>query len=227
VDAHQFCDRIVRGSYKKGSISVRVINAAGDVSSTKPAPSVEGMIKAIAPYLEYACIVKQLAHLSPENPPFKVDISVADNRRDFRIGEKIIYKVLCDEDCYLTLINVDSQGNIQVIFPNKYHADNFLKGGTSQEIPDRVMREKHFEFEFALAAGEETVKAIATNLPLTLEGVDLKDFQGAFKTMEGAALAETSPSRGLTNKIADALQQNSSRKDFRWSEDSIVVRSHN
>lgn len=221
-----FFDRLLRGEVKDSKYLLRVLNRIGDVVKIPPAKGVDELIKGVAPHLEYAYIVKQLAYISNPNPPFKVKISVAEERQDFRIGEKIVYNVSCEEDCYLLMLNLDPEGNFHVIFPNQYHKDNFRRGGELFQIPDEKMRKDDFELQLFPPAGEETVKVIATNTRLEVEGLNLNVFQEKFKTISGSAMRKSSPSRELADEIYSMLERGSRKKGFRWSEGTVVVRSH-
>jgi len=219
-------DRLIRGENKSGQCHVRVLNRIGDVIQIPPKKSIDELIKIIAPHLEYAFIAKQLDLIRQPNPPFKVSISVADERRDFRIGEKVVYSISCEEDCYLLMLNLDSLGNFQIIFPNKYHKDNFIKAGRNIQIPDKEMVRNRFEFQFYPPAGEETVKVIATNTKVAFESLSLSNFREGFETVSGSAMGESSPSRRLAKEILTIIEERSKDKEFRWSENTVVVRSH-
>jgi len=221
-----FFDRLIRGEIRHGEYRVRLLNRIGDVIKISPTKNIDELIKSISPHLEYAYIVKQLAHIRHPNPPFKVNISVTDDRRDFRIGEKIVFTISCEEDCYLLMLNLDSEGNFHVIYPNKFHQDNFVKAGGRIQIPDQEMKKRKFEFQFFPPSGEETVKVIATNTQLKLDSLNLKEFKETFKNVSGSAMKESSPSRGLAKDILIIIKEKSEDKEFRWSEDTIVVRSH-
>ncbi|MBM4273473.1 MAG: DUF4384 domain-containing protein [Deltaproteobacteria bacterium] len=218
-------DRILKGEVRQGVFQVRLLNPLGDAAPLPPAKSGAELVQALAPHLEYAFIVKQLTQLRQPRPPFRVQLRVAGERRDFRLGDKIIYQVECERNCYILLLNLDSQGNFQVIFPNKYYQDNFVRAGT-MEIPDAKMRRQDFEIKFGPPAGEETVKVIATTARLDLTKLGLSKFQELFPTLRCQALAPASPTRGLAKNIVSELVEKSKQEGFQWSEDTVVVRSH-
>jgi hypothetical protein len=226
ITEETFFDRLIRGKMKNGECHAKVLNRIGDVVRIPQVKNIDELIKAMAPHLEYAYIVKQLAHIQHPDPPFKVNISVAGDRRDFRIGEKIVYNVFSEEDCYILMLNLDSKGNFHIIYPNKYHQENFVKAGEKIQIPDQEMRKRKFEFQFFPPTGEETVKVIATNTQLNLEGLNLSEFREIFKSISGSPMEKSSPSRGLVKDIIAVLKEKSKDKEFRWSEDTVVVRSH-
>lgn len=223
VDGGKYFDRLIRGEMTRGEINARVLNSIGDVIKLKPASDTREIIDNLAPHLEYAYIVKQLTHITNPNPAFKTRVWVTDKeRRDFRVGEKIVFNFWSEEDCYLLMLNLDKKGNFHIIFPNKYHQESFIPGGKAVSVPDERMRRENFEFMFDRPAGEETVKIIATSEKLNLKTLGLGKFGELFQTISGSASAKTSPSRNLVRDIIITLRDG----EFKWSEDMIVVRSH-
>jgi hypothetical protein len=179
----------------------------------------------MAPHLEYAWIVKQLAGLSQQFPPFKVSVTVPGDRRDFRLGETVRYEVESEEDCYLLMLNVDPHGNVRVIFPNAYQRENAVRAKTKVQVPD-PRRGRGFEFKFTPPAGEETVKVIATSAPIDVKRLGLEGFKEIFVRVPGNTANEDSGSRTVTRNIFDLIEEKDRDRQFRWSEDTIVLRSH-
>ena len=120
-----------------------------------------------------------------------------------------------ERDCYLLLFNLDSQGNIHLLFPNKVYQENFLKGNTPLRIPDEAMG-ANFSLQFGPPVGEEKVKVIATTIPLDLQELGLGDFSETFQTISGNTRFM------LVKHILDQL----SSQNVAWSEDTITIRSH-
>ncbi len=218
-------DLLIRGDFKNGKYNLRLVSPVGDVSPIKSSSNLDDVIKDIAPKLEYTYVVKKLSTLKDSKSDFQVSIDVAGLKRDFRIGEKVVYDVSCNEDCYLLLLNLDSDGNVNIIFPNKYHRENFIKGGEVVQIPSDSMIRNNFELEFFPPAGEETVKAIATNKNLDLQNVDLTKFENNVETAKSSPLSSTSDARDLTEEIIE-LNKASNESDLKWSSDTIILRSY-
>jgi hypothetical protein len=219
-------DRLIRGQTENGVLQIRVLNRVGDVISVPPTRDTDRIVKELAGQLEYAYIVKQLARIWTANPSFKAEISVVGDQRDFKLGDKIVYRVFVEEDSYVLLLNLDSQGNLQIIYPNQYHRDNFVRGGSTIEIPDQEMRRKYFEFQFWEPAGEETVKLIATNKQLDLGVLRREEFGRLFHVSSGSGTTLASPARALVGEITSALETSAHRNGFRWSQDMVVARSY-
>jgi hypothetical protein len=220
------CDMFVRGEVKGGELYLRLVNCVGDAVRMAPARDMGAAINEMAPHLEYACIVQQLSHLVHPSPPFKVAIAVSGDRRDFSMGETISYEVESEEDSYLLILDLDSHGNFTMIFPNPYQTENFVRAKTKIQIPDQQNRPRRFEFKFTPPAGEETVKVIATNTPIDLKRLGLEGFRETFQEVPGNPAKETSGSRTLTRNIFALIEEKGRDQQFRWSEDTITLRSH-
>jgi hypothetical protein len=209
-----FFDRLIRGELRDGQFYVRLLNRAGDVATLPPAANMEELIGFIRPRLERVYIEKQLARISNPSPPFRVRVWVTDDRRrDFRIGEKVVFNFSSEKDCYLYLLNVDSQGDFQILFPNPLHRGNFVRAGLEKKIPDETAGEM-FEFVFREPAGEEMIKAIATLEPLELEGPEMKGDKKTFTAPAASTIR--------VEKIEETL----AFRKVLWSEDTVVIRSH-
>ncbi|MDY6988915.1 MAG: TIR domain-containing protein [Thermodesulfobacteriota bacterium] len=175
-------------------------------------------------HLQYTNMKRELARIKPPKPSFGVEVWVTDhdltdrNRVDFKLGEKIQFGVTAERDCYILLINLDSEGNLQIIYPNKYHRypSKVVRENMPFFIPDERMLGKGFEFGFTAPAGEETVKVIATTSPLDLAALGLDDFKDVFRIIpqeEGI---------GFVKKVSQMLTSSSSP----WSEGMVVVESY-
>lgn len=217
VDNNSFFDRIICGEKKNGKYFTRLINLIGDKESVNPADSIKELVNQLKQNLEYAYMVKKLARIYNPSPSFNVKVWVTDDsRRDFYLGEKIVFGIETDRDCYILLLNLDSKGNFHILFPNKHHQYNFVKANSLVLIPDKAMSTKDFQLEFGPPAGEETVKVIATIKPLGFNDLGMDSFKETFKTLSGSTAAIFV--RGLIIEL--------SKKEFEWSEDTVVIRSH-
>jgi hypothetical protein len=213
VTEEGYFDRLIRGEVREGKIHVRLLNRTGDVETLPPTSHMEELAGFIRIRLGYAYIVKQLARISSPAAPFRVKVWVTDDRRrDFRIGEKVVFNFSSEKDCYLYLLNVDSQGDFQILFPNPHHKGNFVRAGVNK-IPDETIGEA-FEFLLREPAGEEMIKAIATLEPLELEGQEIEGDKKTFPAPDAGAIR--------VEKIEEALTSGK----FLWSEDTVVIRSH-
>jgi len=217
VGKDEFFDRVVRGEKRNGMYHVRLINGIGDVETISPRSSIDQVVNNITDHFEYAFMVKQLGRIHHPASSFKVKAWVTDkNRRDFWVGENIVFGVRAERDCHIILINLDSQGNFHIIYPNSYHQDNFIAANTNVLIPDKAMRRSQFQFVFGAPTGEETIKVIATIKPIDLIGLGIGGFRQAFQNISGETRTV------FVKKVVNNL----SSGDFEWSEDEVVIRSH-
>ena len=107
------------------------------------------------------------------------DLAFFPNETKFRVGQKVSFTVKSAQPCYLTLINKDDQGQMQVLFPNRHFQDNKIQGGQSYRVPGRHI--KGFAFKFK-KAGKETIIAICSASRPDPQGI-LHDF--STKTFTG------------------------------------------
>ena len=124
------------------------------------------------------------------------NIKVWTSKNEYQIGEKLVFHVKSDADTYLTLLDISSNGDTTVLFPNAYQKDNFLRGGRTYKIP----AEDHgFTFDVKGPPGLERIKAIATlsrEMPLDL------DFSQRFHQITHATSRGTRDIKALVNEFA-------------------------
>ena len=99
----------------------------------------------------------------------KKEYEVRDN---FIEKEKIIFYIKSQKNGYLTMLDVSPNGNITVIFPNKFRRDNFIEAGVTHQVPSP---DYGFEFEVTGPAGLERIKAIVTLNKVSLLKLDLEN----------------------------------------------------
>jgi len=108
----------------------------------------------------YDADLNKLIFARPPHPAFNVKVWV--DQTDYRVGDTITFNIQSDRDCYLTLLDIGSSGDVTVIFPNKYRQNNFVKAGTVYQIPGPGYG---FKFDIQGPPGLERIKAVATLTP--------------------------------------------------------------
>ena len=93
----------------------------------------------------------------PSPPPFTMEVKV--DKDVYRISETIVITVRASQNCFLTLYDISTEGEVTQIFPNRYAQDNWIQGGTVYRIPDK---QDIFDFEIFGPPGIERVRAIGT-----------------------------------------------------------------
>mgnify|MGYP002817753149 CR=1 FL=1 len=124
-------------------------------------------------------------------------------RNEYQVGEKVIFHVKSDRDAYLTLLDISSNGDVTVIFPNAYHEDNFLRGERTYQIPTQVYG----------PAGLERIKAVATlerGTPIDF------DFSRGFHRIKHGDPRSTRDIKALANEF-------SAKKRSGWAEASSEI----
>jgi hypothetical protein len=75
----------------------------------------------------------------------------------YRIGEKPVMKFRAAEDCFLKVYHISDEG-IHLLFPNRWHSQNFVAANTTILIPSDRMP---FEYVITKPLGTEIIKAVA------------------------------------------------------------------
>ncbi len=100
------------------------------------------------------------------------DVRVWTDKKEYEVKEKIIFYIKSQKNSYLTMLDVNPNGNITVIFPNKFHRDNFIESGVTYQVPSP---DYGFEFKVTGPAGLERIKAIVTLNKVSLLKLDLEN----------------------------------------------------
>lgn len=83
---------------------------------------------------------------------------------DFHIGDRIVYTIESRKDCYVTLLDFTTGGEMIQLFPNGFNRDSHITANTTYNIPSRG------SFEVTGPFGSETVIGFASESPFDLTG---------------------------------------------------------
>lgn len=77
----------------------------------------------------------------------------------YYLGERIYISFQVDKDSYVTIYDIDSTGNVNVLFPNPYHQNNLARGGRIYTIPTT-----NYEYDLVIKGptGKEILFALAS-----------------------------------------------------------------
>jgi len=89
-------------------------------------------------------------------------------RAVYQIGEPIRISVTVNHDAYVYLFNVNSDGTVNLILPNAYDRNNFLRAEEVRTYPPDKAR---YRFTISGPEGESYVLALASLRPLPLSGL--------------------------------------------------------
>lgn len=112
--------------------------------------------------------IERLSKLVPEDKTdsAKLSISVSTNRGPggaYRAGEYLTAFVTVTRDAWVRLYHIDSSGNTQLIWPNRFTTgDGRIKAGTAIGIPGPG---DPFAFLMGAPWGTEYIKAVASSTP--------------------------------------------------------------
>ncbi|MBI2615362.1 MAG: DUF4384 domain-containing protein [Gemmatimonadetes bacterium] len=87
-------------------------------------------------------------------------------------GERVRVYFRADEDAYVTVLRVDTDGRVRVLFPEDPWDDNFARGGQAYEVRPRDVR---YAFAIDEYPGQGYVFAIATLDPFDYRSIVLGD----------------------------------------------------
>lgn len=123
--------------------------------------------------------------IADTNKTADFNISVWTDRKVYRIGDTATVYLRSNRDCYVTLLNVRSNGEIWELFPNRYNTDNFIRANVTYTIPSN---DDNFRLKIVYPPGREYIKAIATSIRITPEQMrQVLSGQGHTSTMVASA----------------------------------------
>jgi len=197
VESGGYADLVLEIERKETGFSARMTLGDGTALGETTGAGVGTLISAFRGQLENAFIKKWLTNLKNPNPPFKIKVWMdKGNNPVYQVGEVASFGFRSEQDCYLTLFNVDTQGHVTVLFPNSYHLNNRILAGVTYEIPSKDMG---FRIRAQGPPGRELLKAVAMTEPAELPELDLSNLSqktNPFLGFDGAA-GVRSLTRGL------------------------------
>ncbi len=110
--------------------------------------------------------VKAAKQTGQRNPAFHLNAKL--NRELFSQGEELKLEIQPSLDCYLTILNIGSDGNVYLLLPNQYTKMPFVKAGDLYQFPPQ---RSGIALKPTLLPGRsqdsELIKVIATLSPVT------------------------------------------------------------
>jgi len=85
------------------------------------------------------------------------------------LSNSLQLEVSTDTDCYITIVDVDAEGGVNVLFPNPYqnqrfYGDGFVRAGRSILLPDSLNAGNRagFHWDYANPPGVDTIRVFAS-----------------------------------------------------------------
>jgi hypothetical protein len=101
-------------------------------------------------------------------------VQVWTNRGEdpYASGQSVQVYFRTDQDAYVTILRVDTDGRVRVLFPRDPWEDNFARGGREYEVLDRFNRPA---FEIDDYPGEGYIFAVSAPDPFVYDGIESGD----------------------------------------------------
>jgi len=147
----------------------------------------------------------------PQPSPTPLTIELKTDKNTYRIGELIVFTIRASRECYVSLYDTTTQGEVFQIFPNRYAKNNLLDGNQVYRIPDTS---DEFDFEVTGPPGIERVRVVGT-----IQNVNVVDQQKVVPTEKFPKI----------NQSADQFDKSVSAKlhsmpEEQWAEATITIR---
>jgi hypothetical protein len=120
-------------------------------------------------------IVAELEKIRNDDQPFNITIKTEDGRERYHVGDTVNLLFSADEDCYLYLIDIGTNGRAHMLFPNKWQKKNRAKAGVTYMVPPK---ESKVVFRVRGPVGTNYLKVIATREPLKSLGEEMSSEDG-------------------------------------------------
>jgi len=97
-------------------------------------------------------------------------------------GDKIQIYTRVNQSAYVYLFNINADGQIDLILPNAFNPNNYLRAGETRVFPENGAR---YEFTISGPAGVDQVLAVASRTPLSL--AQIADIRSGQMRVQGAS----------------------------------------
>ncbi len=157
------------------TITVRAIHAETALVIAKAVAVESGDIPSAADSIAYDLGThlarENLKRVRNNNPAIHLDFQaeIGDSRPDkknningegwAKTGDAVRFTFMSDRDGYLTIVDIQPDGEVVLLYPNEYHPSNEIKAGTRYVIPGK---DDGFMIHFTRPAGKDTVAAFFT-----------------------------------------------------------------
>ncbi|MCD0159046.1 DUF4384 domain-containing protein [Deinococcus sp. 6GRE01] len=136
--------------------------------------------------------------VNPTTPDLNVSVRVdkdatGNQNPAYRVDDKITVSATVNRDAYVYLFNVNPDGSVDQILPNRLSDSNFVKAGTTKSFPAPG---DNFTYTVAGPVGQNKVLALASLTPLDLDQIS------SFKTAQDQFATVTAKNQ---NGLAQAL----------------------
>lgn len=101
----------------------------------------------------------------------------------YQVGELLHVRVSAQKSGYLTIFHLDPHGMVHILFPNKFHQDNYITKKKTHRIPGPSAS---FKYTICLPKGVDKLLAVVTETRRKLVREDFSNFDQVFPKLRGS-----------------------------------------
>ncbi len=170
---------------KSGEVfSFTVKTMSGEVEASGERLTLREASARVRAALENAYVVKRLANLENPTPSFNVRLTLdKGDQATYTLGDPIAMKLKATQDCYITVVEIGTSGRAQILFPNRFRRENFIKANEEVALPNPARPGFRLMIDPRGPTGYQVYKVIATIKPLRISEFDLAGVEQEFKPL--------------------------------------------
>ena len=143
------------------------------------------------------------------------------------LSNSLQLEITSDTDCYITIVDVDAEGAVNVLFPNSYQNPQYVPGGFIQAgrtvlLPDSLQsgNQAGFHWDYANPPGVDTIRVFASTTPDLAQRIRAAVAGGQTPGIGG----QSQPTNSLTHlaSLRQELVSNMTRGLITVPDDSIT-----
>ncbi len=163
---------MIAGTLRRNKITARAIHTeSGKVIASHSVSGISKMeilSKKLASGIEAFLARENLKSLRNNSPDVRLDFWLKKRNNEkiyngqtgkMKIGESVAFQFKADQDGYLTIVDIQPDGNVVILFPNDMDKDNRIYKGKFYSIP---AKDDEYEITVTKPAGRDTVVAFFT-----------------------------------------------------------------
>ncbi len=100
------------------------------------------------------------------------EIQIWTDKTNYRVREPINFYFKAERDCYISLVDINSKGEITQLFPNQFDRNNRIQGGRTYHIPGDTYG---FQLKAQPPVGTDRIYAIASTQPINIFSNDFNN----------------------------------------------------
>jgi len=187
IESHVSDPKRVHHPYLFGNLELASVNLFRRYGGPPPpsTPSPPSPPHQASPWVELENLARAAAYRLP----------ISANQPRFRIGDQLTITCRVPESGYLNVLNVkEGDRSVTVLFPNKYHPENYVPGNSTITIPDKDDR---FVLRAYEPIGRNLVVVFHSKKPINAYQDGKGAAQELFKTMSPKTYGALKSLRGL------------------------------